>query len=40
VPCAKAFPFDKMIPTMLDPEMIKHTAKFINEAMKVRLQVN
>ncbi len=37
---AKAFPFDKMIPDMLDPEMIEDTAKIVNEAIKDRAQVN
>ena len=37
---AKAFPFDKMIPGMLDPEMIEDTAKIVNEAMKDKVQVN
>jgi hypothetical protein len=31
---AKAFPFDKMVSGMLDPEMIENTAKIVNEAMK------
>ena len=37
---AKAFPFDKMVPGMLDPEMIEDTAKIINEAIKEKIQVN
>ena len=37
---AKAFPFDKMIPGMLDPEMIEDTAKIMNEAIKDKAQVN
>ena len=37
---AKAFPFDKMVPGMLDPEMIDDTAKIINEAMTDKVQVN
>jgi hypothetical protein len=37
---AKAFPFDKMIPGMLDPEMIEDTAKIVNEAIKEEIQVN
>ncbi|RPJ38097.1 MAG: DUF72 domain-containing protein, partial [Deltaproteobacteria bacterium] len=37
---AKAFPFDKMIPDMLDPEMVEDMAKIVNEAVKDRLQVN
>jgi len=31
---AKAFPFDKMVPGMLDPEMVEDTAKIVNEAIK------
>jgi uncharacterized protein YecE (DUF72 family) len=37
---AKAFPFDKMVPGMLDPEMIEDTAKIVNEARRDRVQVN
>ena len=37
---AKAFPFDKMIPGMLDPEMIEDTVKIVNEAIKDKIQVN
>ena len=37
---AKAFPFDKMIPGMLDPEMIEDTAKIVNEAIRDKVQVN
>jgi len=37
---AKAFPFDKMVPGMLDAEMIEDTAKIVNEAMKDKVQVN
>ena len=37
---AKAFPFDKMVPSMLDPEMIEDTAKIVNEAIKDKVQVN
>jgi hypothetical protein len=37
---AKAFPFDKMVSGMLDPEMIEDTAKIVNEAMKEKVQVN
>ena len=36
----EAFPFDKMVPGMLDPEMIEDTAKIVNEVMKDRAQVN
>ena len=36
----KAFPFDKMFPGMLDPEMIEDTAKIVNEAIKDKVQVN
>ncbi len=35
----KAFPFEKMVQTMLSPEMIEGTAKIFNEAMKDRPQV-
>ena len=34
-----AFSFDKMVPGMLDSEMIEDTAKIVNEAIKDRLQV-
>ena len=37
---AKAFPFDKMINGMLDPEMIKDTVEIVNEAIKDKIQVN
>ena len=37
---AKAFPFDKRIPSMLDSEMIEDTAKIVNEATKDKVQVN
>ena len=37
---AKAFPFDKMIPGMLDSEMIEDTAKIVTEAIKDKVQVN
>jgi len=37
---AKAFPFDKMVPGMLDPEMIEDTVKIVNEAQKDKVQVN
>ena len=37
---AKAFPFDKIVPGMLDPEMIEDTAKIVNEAMKDKVRVN
>ncbi len=30
---AKAFPFGKIIPDMLDPEMIEDTVKIVNEAL-------
>jgi len=36
---AKAFPFDKMIPGMLDPEMIEDTARIVIEAIKDKIQV-
>lgn len=35
-----AFPFDKMIPGMLDTEMIEETAEIVNEAIKGKVQVN
>jgi hypothetical protein len=37
---AKAFPFDKLVPGMLDPEMIEDMAKIINEDIKDKGQVN
>jgi len=37
---AKAFPFDKMVDAMLDPEMIEDTVKIVNEAIKDKIQVN
>ena len=37
---ANAFPFDKMVPGMLDPEMIEDTVKIVNEAIKGKVQVN
>ena len=37
---AKAFPFDKMVPGMLDLEMIADTAKIVNEAQKDKVQVS
>ena len=37
---AKAFPFDKVIPGMLDPEMIEDTVKIVNEAIKDKIQVS
>jgi hypothetical protein len=37
---AKAFPFDKMVPGMLVPEMIEDTARIVNEAIKDKVQVN
>jgi uncharacterized protein YecE (DUF72 family) len=37
---AKAFPFDKMVPGMLDSEMIEDTVKIVNEAQKDKVQVN
>ena len=35
-----AFSFGKMIPGMLDSEMIEDTAKIVNEAIKDKVQVN
>jgi hypothetical protein len=37
---SKAFPFDKMVSGMLDPEMIEDTLKIMNEAIKDKIQVN
>ena len=37
---AKAFPFDKMISGMLDPEMIEDTVKIVSGAIKDKSQVN
>jgi len=37
---ASASPFDKIIPGMLDPEMIEDAAKIINEAIRDKVQVN
>ena len=37
---AKAFPFDKKVSGMLDPEMIEDTVKIVNEAIKDKIQVN
>jgi len=37
---AKAFPFNNMVPGMLDPEMIEDVAKIVNEAQKDRVQVS
>ena len=37
---AKAFPFDKMVNGMLDPEMIEDTIEIVNEAIKEKIQVN
>ncbi len=36
----KAFPFDKMVSGMLDPEMIEDTVKIVNEATKDKVRVN
>ena len=36
----RVFLFDKMIPGMLDPEMIEDTAKIVNEAQKDTAHVN
>ena len=38
--CVKAFPFDKMVPGMLDSEMIEDAAKIVNGAVKEKVQVN
>ena len=37
---AKAFPFDKMVSGMLDPEMVEDTVKIVTEAIKDKIQVN
>ena len=37
---AKAFPFDKIISGMLDPEMIEDTVQIVNEAIKDKIRVN
>jgi hypothetical protein len=37
---AKAFPFDKMVTGMLDPEMTEDTVKIVNEAIKDKAQGN
>jgi uncharacterized protein YecE (DUF72 family) len=37
---SKAFPFDKMVSGMLDPEMIEDTVKIVNEPIKDKIQVN
>jgi hypothetical protein len=37
---AKAFPFDKMIPGMLDPETIEDTTKIVNEAIKDKVRIS
>ena len=37
---AKAFPFDKMVSGMLDPEMIEDTVQIVNEAIKDKIQAN
>ena len=36
----KAFPFEKLVSGMLDPEMIEDTVKVVNEAVKDKIQVN
>ena len=35
-----AFPFDKLSPGMLDPEMIEGTAKIVNATVKDKVKVN
>ena len=37
---AKAFPFENMIPGMVDPKMIEQTIKIMDEAMKDKTRVN
>ena len=36
----KAFPFDKMVDGMLDPDMIEDTVKVVNEAIKDKIRAN
>jgi hypothetical protein len=36
----EAFPFDKIVSSMPDPEMVEDRAKIINEAVKDKVQVN
>jgi uncharacterized protein YecE (DUF72 family) len=36
----KAFPFDKIVPGMLDPEMIQDTLRILNDAVRDKIQVN
>jgi hypothetical protein len=38
--CFLTFPFDEMISSMLDPEMIEGTVKIGNEATKDKIQMN
>ncbi len=37
---AKAFPFDRMVSGMLDPEMIDDTVKIVNEAIRDKIRAN
>jgi hypothetical protein len=37
---AKAFPFDKIMKGMLDPEMIEDSIKIVNEVIKDKVRVN
>ena len=37
---AKAFPFDKMVSGMLDPEMMEHTVEIVNQATNAKFQSN
>lgn len=37
---AQAFPFDKMVSSMLGLEMIEDTVRIVNEAIKDKVQVN
>jgi len=37
---AKVFPFDKMVPGMLDSKMIEDTGRIVNEAIEDKVQVN
>ncbi len=38
--CAQAFPFDKVVNGMLDPELTEDTVEIVNEAVKDKMQVN
>jgi hypothetical protein len=36
----RAFPFDKVVSEMLDPEMIEDSAKIVNEGIEDNVQAN